>query len=274
MQVPKISCIMPTYNRLRRRNGQLVSDLLDEAVECFLRQDYPNRELIILNDTPGQTLVYEDTVPEGVSIQIINIPERMTTLGIKCNYGIQRATGVFITRWDDDDISLPNRLSLAANRIDDHGLLIVQGWFYEEARGRLIADIGPIGFATDLARRELALKAPYTATKRCNEDQLFRSGLQSAAESYEVFQPNLEELHYIYRWGGTGHAHFSAHSDESAYDKFESGVVATGTYQIRPRWRRDYVAYTEAARAAIAGGAPVYEDPAADESTDTYPGYR
>ncbi len=44
----KISCLCPTYNR---GSGKL--NLLQEAVECFRRQDNPDRELIIGNDTPG-----------------------------------------------------------------------------------------------------------------------------------------------------------------------------------------------------------------------------
>jgi len=38
---PKISCIMPTYNR---------REFIPQALKYFERQDYPNKELIIVDD--------------------------------------------------------------------------------------------------------------------------------------------------------------------------------------------------------------------------------
>ena len=51
-RVPLVSCICPTYNRPPRHQH-----LLEEAIASFLRQDYPNKELIVLNDCPGQELI-------------------------------------------------------------------------------------------------------------------------------------------------------------------------------------------------------------------------
>jgi glycosyltransferase involved in cell wall biosynthesis len=48
----KVSCICPTYNR--PPNYQW---LLEEAIESFLRQDYAEKELLVLNDCAGQELV-------------------------------------------------------------------------------------------------------------------------------------------------------------------------------------------------------------------------
>ncbi|MCL4258972.1 MAG: glycosyltransferase family 2 protein, partial [Anaerolineales bacterium] len=48
---PPVSCICPTYGRV---------ELLEEAIESFLRQDYPGqKELIVLNDYAGQTLHFD-----------------------------------------------------------------------------------------------------------------------------------------------------------------------------------------------------------------------
>ena len=41
-RTPAVSCICPTYGR---------PELLEEAIYCFLLQDYPGpKELIVLND--------------------------------------------------------------------------------------------------------------------------------------------------------------------------------------------------------------------------------
>ena len=47
-KTPLVSCIMPTYNR-RHFAGK--------AIEYFLRQDYPNKQLVIVDDgtSPSRT---------------------------------------------------------------------------------------------------------------------------------------------------------------------------------------------------------------------------
>lgn len=94
---PLISCVMPTYGRPLYVN---------EAVAMFLRQDYPDRELIVLNDCPGQTYVCD--LPQ---VRVVNRPERYPTLGEKRNGAIELARGELIAVWDDDDVYLPWRLS-------------------------------------------------------------------------------------------------------------------------------------------------------------------
>lgn len=47
MTLPLVSCIMPTYGR---------PDYVAESIAMFLDQDYEAKELIILNDCPGQVL--------------------------------------------------------------------------------------------------------------------------------------------------------------------------------------------------------------------------
>lgn len=94
---PLISCVMPTYGRPR---------YLPEALACFVWQDYPNKELIIVNDCEGQEFFCD--LP---GVKVVNSRERFKTLGEKRNYCISLAKGSVIAVWDDDDISLPWRLS-------------------------------------------------------------------------------------------------------------------------------------------------------------------
>lgn len=98
-ETPLMSCVMPTYGR---------PDYVPEAVACFLEQDYPNKELIVLNDCEGQ--VYEGELP---GVRIVNREQRYPTLGDKRNACIEFANGELIAVWDDDDLSLPWRLSFS-----------------------------------------------------------------------------------------------------------------------------------------------------------------
>ena len=56
---PLVSCIMPTYNR---------REFVPLAIRYFLRQDYANKELIIIDDgTVMQSKTWCPTMNESVS---------------------------------------------------------------------------------------------------------------------------------------------------------------------------------------------------------------
>ncbi|MEZ5942933.1 MAG: NPCBM/NEW2 domain-containing protein [Planctomycetaceae bacterium] len=101
--LPLISCVMPTYGR---------PEFVHESLAMFLAQDYVNKELLIVNDCPGQT--FEGEFPQ---VRIINCDERFPTLGEKRNFAIRQAAGDWIAVWDDDDIYLPWRLSFSMQEI-------------------------------------------------------------------------------------------------------------------------------------------------------------
>ena len=85
MELPLVSCIMPTFGR---------PDYVAESISMFLAQDYPAKELIILNDCCGQTLL-----GKFPGVRIINATSRWATLGEKRNAAIELASGEFIAVW-------------------------------------------------------------------------------------------------------------------------------------------------------------------------------
>ncbi|MBX3238398.1 MAG: glycosyltransferase [Chitinophagaceae bacterium] len=93
-----VSCIMPTYNRRA---------FIPHAIRYFLRQDYPARELIIIDDG---TDCIRDLVPEVPGIRYYRL-ESKQTLGAKLNMGCEYAKGNIIANWDDDDWYADRRLS-------------------------------------------------------------------------------------------------------------------------------------------------------------------
>jgi glycosyltransferase involved in cell wall biosynthesis len=100
MERPLVTCVTPTYGRGRE---------LSEAVECFLRQTYTPRELLICNDAP---VAIEDVVcaeSEDVFVTVLNRP-LFETLGHKYNFMLEMAQGEIIAHWEDDDLFLPDHL--------------------------------------------------------------------------------------------------------------------------------------------------------------------
>ena len=87
---PLVTCIMPTCDR---------KQFVPQAVRCFLRQDYPNAELLIVDD--GRESI-ADCVPRHDRIRYIRL-ERKLTVGAKRNLACQQSKGELIVHWDDDD---------------------------------------------------------------------------------------------------------------------------------------------------------------------------
>ena len=96
--MPLVSCIMPTHNRRA---------FLKQALIYFERQDYPNRELIIVDDGDDRV---SDLVSSNPRVRYVSLPQR-TSIGEKRNLACEMAKGTIIAHWDDDDWYAPNRLS-------------------------------------------------------------------------------------------------------------------------------------------------------------------
>lgn len=94
---PMVSCIMPTYNRRL---------FVKQAISYFLRQDYANKELIIVDDG---TDAISDLVPVEERIRYIRLHKKIT-IGAKRNLACEQARGTIIAHWDDDDWYAPHRL--------------------------------------------------------------------------------------------------------------------------------------------------------------------
>jgi glycosyltransferase involved in cell wall biosynthesis len=78
-----------------------------QAIRYFMRQDYPNRELIVIDD--GADAV-ADLMPAGAMIRYIRLPTRQS-VGAKRNLACEEARGEIVVHFDDDDWSAPWRLS-------------------------------------------------------------------------------------------------------------------------------------------------------------------
>ena len=78
------------------------------AADCFLRQDYPNRELIVVDDGRRPAL---DALPEDPRIRYVRLEQPASSLGAKRNRSVELAAGPLLAHWDDDDWHAPWRLS-------------------------------------------------------------------------------------------------------------------------------------------------------------------
>src|SRR5438045_4215489 len=101
---PLVSCVLVTRDR---------PGFFRQALRCFAAQDYPNKELIVVDD--GGTPV--DTLCDGVpGVRYLRLEEFRPT-GTKLNLGVDAARGDILQKLDDDDYYAPGFLSSAAARL-------------------------------------------------------------------------------------------------------------------------------------------------------------
>ncbi|MDR2901835.1 MAG: glycosyltransferase family 2 protein [Lactobacillales bacterium] len=109
---PKVSVVMPTYNR---------ADLLPRAIESILTQTYRNFEFIIVDD--GSTDASADIIQMYAAIDprikyIKN--EKNRGISFSRNRGNDLAAGKYIMIMDSDDISLPRRMERMVSFFENH----------------------------------------------------------------------------------------------------------------------------------------------------------
>lgn len=97
-EAPLVSCIMPTCDR---------RGFVPQAIRCFLRQDYPNVELVIIDDGADPIA---DLLPDDERIRYFRLDQKQK-IGTKRNYACEQSRGEFIVHWDDDDWYPQGRIS-------------------------------------------------------------------------------------------------------------------------------------------------------------------
>jgi glycosyltransferase involved in cell wall biosynthesis len=81
-----------------------------QSIRYFERQDYPARELVIVDDGADDLAAM---LPRDPQIRLIR-SRRPLSIGAKRNLACEAARGALIAHWDDDDWYAPDRLTAQA----------------------------------------------------------------------------------------------------------------------------------------------------------------
>ena len=118
-----ISVVMPTYNT--------PAAYLKEAAESILNQTFSDFEFIIVDD--GSTLEEAVRYLGTIKDPRVRIIRNRGNLGItkSLNVGFKEASGKYIARMDDDDISLPERFEKQYAFMEAHPDAVLCGTYAE-----------------------------------------------------------------------------------------------------------------------------------------------
>lgn len=179
-EVPLASAIMPTRGR-----PQLARD----AVELFLAQTWPNKELVVVDDEDAPSFSEPPCVCNYYLERYENIRyerlRRKLSIGAKRNIACSRAQGEIVVHWDDDDWSAPGRMTDQVERLLSSGLELtgysemlftdgVKQWLYSGCKDYILG--------TSLCyRKSLWQRRPFDADKTTGEDLVFQLGVPHTA---------------------------------------------------------------------------------------------
>lgn len=229
---PSVTCLCCTYGRPL---------LLNEAVYSFLNQNYTGtKQLIILNTYQGQTLIYGHD-----EVKLFNVERRPSTLGECRNLCANQGDGELFLIWDDDDIFLPNYITMMVDLLDD--LQWVKPQWRFNARKHRITDYAPAACHQIIYRREAWHRAGYYPHVDSGEDYAFVRRLREL-EPNESRPHDWKKTQFIYGWEN-GHHHISGDESRFGYKNarkavdrsIRMGKTPRGKIPLNPKWRIDYV---------------------------------
>jgi glycosyltransferase involved in cell wall biosynthesis len=168
----KVSGILPTRGR---------SEWAQQAVECFLAQDYPDKELVIADDGDDPSFNYSalSNLFFGHYPVLYFILDQRMSIPLKRNYLVGKANGEYIAHFDSDDWSDPGRLSDQLDRLEDSGKAVTgyrEMLFFDEARQKLGVYRGDSNYVLGTSlmyRREWAIAHPFSPELAVGEDNNF-----------------------------------------------------------------------------------------------------
>ncbi|HWI60939.1 MAG TPA: glycosyltransferase [Symbiobacteriaceae bacterium] len=228
---PLVSCLCLTYAR---------PEQLREAIWCFLQQDWPNKELVVLNDHP-EPLHLDRQYP---GVRLYNLPERFPNLGAKRNFSVSVARGDYLFPWDDDDLYLPWRISESMGHLlaapDKWAFKPTAAWMSTYNRDYTLARNA---FHSQLAMRRAAFDhAGGYPEMNSGQDIDFESRIP--ADRWIHHPAPVQEMCYVYRWAD-GCTHISGFGvDQPGKPTSWERIAAMHRNKpggvISPGFRRDY----------------------------------
>ncbi len=228
----KIAAICCTFNR---------PEALEEAIESFLRQDYPSelREMIVLDDAGQYRPDALDNIP---GVKLITTKHRFRTLGEKRNASaalVSPDTEVYCP-WDDDDIYLPWHMSAAAKGLANAQYTIPTQVYVDKRTHFDKKKNGTLFHAAWSFRRDVFSEVGGYPFMQSGQDQgLLKRFLAANVSRTDPIQWDPRPS-FVYRWYTAHNQHLSAMGN-GGYERLGFSTVSP-VESLVPKWEKDWVA--------------------------------
>ncbi|MBD9576474.1 glycosyltransferase family 2 protein [Pseudomonas sp. PDM23] len=237
MEYPLISVLVPCYNRER---------YIEDALLSILEQDYPNFELIVVDDGSQDGSAQKiEALQRRFDFQFY----RQANTGVSgaLNTALSHARGEFIATPDSDDVMLPGRLSVQAGYLQAHPDVGCVGSkvTYIDERGREIKSEKASGVRQhtfdDLLSRAHAVGGGVAMYRH---EALRRAGFYDPEIRVQDFQITLKIAHLGYRVDvlpdlGTLYRQHSSNLSKTLYrQQLIYDLMAITPYRDHPCYRK------------------------------------
>jgi hypothetical protein len=227
----------------------LPPEMHNEAVACFLDQDYQGpKELIIYNNDADLFLTFDHP-----QVKIINTARKGRTLGQLTMDAIAHCRYPLLAVWDDDDIRLPWHLSGLAKQLGDKDFIRFRPIYILNYNKIVSWAYGSTGHGGCVFRKDKFYEyGGYDVSRSVDCDTHLIAMFESRGNSV-LWDCSPIETTFLYRWA-TGSTHVSGFrvqdnvmdlvENQHKMQKEKEGSIS-GIYEIQPRLRENYVQMVE-----------------------------
>jgi glycosyltransferase involved in cell wall biosynthesis len=238
-EAPLISVVLTTRDR---------PHFLPIALECYRRQTYARRELIVVDD--GIDFPADEAVVEAAGGRLVRV-EPGTMLGTKLNRGAREARGTFCQKMDDDDWYAPEFMETMLSALLKSWTsvcrptvaFLMHFLFFNVARWEIRESVGNnVPGATLLFSRDAWQESPFRAVGN-NEDNWF---LRDLLDVGGVLLPvrALKTFLAVRHGGGggnRGHTWTEQSTGQVVEDYMQNRPLYTGGPEaLLPGWALDF----------------------------------
>jgi glycosyl transferase family 2 len=241
LDAPLVSCLMVTRGRLCPSRF---------AVECFQRQTYAHRELVLVCDGPGTDIEIHCKELHDPRIRVVYPDVPCNSLGELRNFSLRAAQGEWICQWDDDDLYHPQRLELgmAVCQAMQADALFLSRWMLWSPRTRKIGLSGAREWEGSMLARKSRVPA-YPAIAR-GEDTAVALAMIAASRVVLLDAP------WLYTYVQTGANTWTGNHFDAIWQA-ASFVEAAQHYDIALRAAAVFTPHEAYAQACAATTQPV-----------------
>lgn len=229
----KFSVVCLTYKRV---------ELLEEAVFSVLQQTHKQWEMLIINDCPDQTIIFNHP-----QIKIFNLQEKFKSIADKRNFGKANTKGDFIINLDDDDLFLPTYLENLDKMVSKTDWLMIQRpIIYWNDVNKIV--LSPVPQAnTFVYSREISKQFNYEFDGKDELTPFFHKTQNNAKCRKLYYQLKPEQCGYVWRQDVDTNRKYSLNvlfKKEPSIERQDAIMRLIpnkkGTFILQPKWKKDY----------------------------------